>query len=81
MGSVKRIRLKPHCVPSNFDCNRKHKYASNEAYLAEAKRLRISTSTDSVQDHIEKHIVKVSSSCFEGNLFLYHVSLLKNILN
>lgn len=66
MGSVKRIQLKPHCIPSRFDFNRNHT-TSNKSYLAEAKRLRISISKDSVQDHIGEDNDKAQSSYIKGN--------------
>lgn len=64
-GSVKRIQLKPNCIPSRFNWNRKHKSAPNEGHRAESKRLRMIK--DSVQDSKELDNVKASPSCIEGN--------------
>lgn len=61
MGSVKKIKMKPNCIPSRFAWNRKHK-SSNESHLTEAKRQRV--------DHIEAENIEVSTSYTEGN-FIY----------
>ncbi|XP_044727581.1 uncharacterized protein LOC123291379 [Chrysoperla carnea] len=76
MGSVKRIRLKPHCIPSRFDLNRKQKSASNESDLDEAKRQR------TVQDQIKENNMKASSSCIEDSqTALDHAPSLQNKCN
>lgn len=70
MGSVKRIRLKPHCIPSRFDLNRKKKSSSDKSDLEEAKRQK------TVIDQIEENNMKALSSCVEGNfIFISSPSL------
>lgn len=41
MGSVKRIRMKPNCLPSRFDC-RKRKFTERKPRAAYKKRQRMS---------------------------------------
>lgn len=71
MGSVKRIRMKPNCVPSRFDCqaNRKHKSSSSEARHAFIKRQRMSTIKE-IEETIQNENYVISlPSCSQGNLF------------
>ncbi|XP_022818836.1 uncharacterized protein LOC111351258 isoform X9 [Spodoptera litura] len=52
MGSVKRIKMKPNCIPSRFVWNRKHKIL-NESHSTEAKRQRVALPEDFYQDYTE----------------------------
>ncbi|XP_022823544.1 uncharacterized protein LOC111354348 isoform X2 [Spodoptera litura] len=65
MGSVKRIRLKPDCVPSRFH-SRKHKSDHTSDDLA-SKRLRISENSLQGALHIEEDIAETSSFCTEDS--------------
>lgn len=72
MGSVKRIKMKPNCIPSRFAWNRKHKILE-ESHPTEAKRQRVELPQDSYHDYKEAENNEVSSYA-EGNcLLLYFV--------
>nr|XP_049706943.1 uncharacterized protein LOC126056809 [Helicoverpa armigera] len=60
MGSVKRIKMKPNCIPSRFAWNRKHKILK-ESHPTEAKRQRVALPEDSYHDYKEAENNEVSS--------------------
>ncbi|XP_028178382.1 uncharacterized protein LOC114365884 [Ostrinia furnacalis] len=67
MGSVKRVRMKPNCVPSRFDCqtDRKHKCTSEPRY-AFVKRQRISTISEKTIQNEKYDILSLLPSCSQG---------------
>ncbi|CAK1587497.1 unnamed protein product [Parnassius mnemosyne] len=73
MGSVKRIRMKPNCIPSRFDCqvDRKRKFTPNKSRNAFIKWQRMSTIKESeeIMRNEEKH-VKSLPSCIQDFLLL-----------
>lgn len=81
MGSVKKIRMKPHCIPSRFDCQVGRKHQPSEPRPAFAKRQRMSI-IKGIEENLrdkERQIVKASPSVNEGNINSYPLIIILKI--
>lgn len=72
MGSVKRIRMRPNCIPSRFDCQpgRKRTFTESEPRDAFMKRQRLSIIKEIEETTINETCdTPLSSSSGQGELF------------
>ncbi|KAF9422074.1 hypothetical protein HW555_002095, partial [Spodoptera exigua] len=75
MGSVKRIRMRPNCIPSRFDCQpgRKRTFTESEPRAAFMKRQRLSIIKEIEETTInETRDTPLSSSSGQDILTIEH---------
>ncbi|CAG5056525.1 unnamed protein product [Parnassius apollo] len=75
MGYIKRIRMKPNCIPSRFDCqvDRKRKFTLNYPRHSFIKQQKMSSieETEETMDNELNHVISLPS-CNQENILVDH---------